>query len=922
MKQFITIVLMLFCGLSHAQNLTPSGAKNQIMYDRGGYMVDSLFIIPNRDTTEWGYWSTIPGRKITYWQGEYYFHTGNKWAHLEFNRLDSLYQSHDEGTITVTEGATKTITIYRKDGSSWMSTSIIDNDNQTLSYSNDSLSISGGNKIRISNTENLADTSEVLRLLIDAGIVTANNYTDEEVQDAIALVTAYVDSATGTVASGFQGSLAIADVPSNDGVYFPSEDGIYTSAGSIEVDLSEGLVTIVKSGSNFTEVVYPLNLAGYYNKTTLDPTLDIVYGSLDTAFTPSVNLLPDSIEYNKYWITSNGNDGAAAGWARTPKISVFPSTTYAISGYGNITKVVQYNSGGTFIGESSVTSTTDGRKFTTNANCASIGINISSNGGTGFDGVFQINEGSVVLPYEAPGGTTSYSIKPELLTDFYSKDQIDRANNLTVMKSGTDIFLRSFFSDTTDLIQRLSIDAPFNYYSVHLIPSATENEAIANTLSTANRVHSTGDNVCPASYNSTYIGGNHGALVAIEVSATAHGKTDADKGQQLKDGTDRPFYIIDIIDADRIWVLSNNTGSGDVWSFKTTISGNLTYVSGGVNTSDITVSGQTLTQLKPSIQGQETKIYLDGFEITDDGVYKGKEFVANDVYTVPHVPAVLDFVIDNASSDFTDTSIEKSSGFSISYRFDAYGSNTVRHSFRTFAKEVNLDYVGFIQSLYLDKSTASRKLYRLIPDVLPYTGATKTWDYAKVENITTGTIDNFIIGSAYWDEIPPFRWADILKTNADVPIITVGQGYSPINGITAIGERENYINSAMMVYQTGKMYPFGIDVKLNNPRLPANSFYNVVAFKCYTNPAANPNATAVSYYKDLDSWVVIVDYHQAVTLDKISLPPILNGYKVSTVRKSDNITINSIMVDANHIYVTVDNSITPVVAKAVLRLTK
>src|SRR5690606_22831875 len=70
----------------------------------------------------------------------------------------------------------------------------------------------------------------------------------------------------GGFTSGFQGELSIADTPGNDGMYMPTESGVYTNAGGIEVDLSAGVTFLVKNGSDFSAIVYPVDLSGYVAK--------------------------------------------------------------------------------------------------------------------------------------------------------------------------------------------------------------------------------------------------------------------------------------------------------------------------------------------------------------------------------------------------------------------------------------------------------------------------------------------------------------------------------------------------------------------------------------------------------------------------------------------------------------------------------
>src|SRR5690606_4133999 len=62
-------------------------------------------------------------------------------------------------------------------------------------------------------------------------------------------------SQLGGFTSGFQGEIALADTPSVDGMYIPSQSGTYVNAGGVVVDLSEGITFIIKNGSTFETVV-------------------------------------------------------------------------------------------------------------------------------------------------------------------------------------------------------------------------------------------------------------------------------------------------------------------------------------------------------------------------------------------------------------------------------------------------------------------------------------------------------------------------------------------------------------------------------------------------------------------------------------------------------------------------------------------
>ncbi|MFI8379617.1 hypothetical protein [Leeuwenhoekiella sp. NPDC079379] len=103
---------------------------------------------------------------------------------------------------------------------------------------------------------------------------------DDDVLDAFAedVNTELADFQTqiNSISSGFKGTLLISDIPTEDGIYYPTESGTYTNAGGLIIDLNGGLTVIIKTGVTFEGVTYPIDLSGYLTDQdkalTLDPT--------------------------------------------------------------------------------------------------------------------------------------------------------------------------------------------------------------------------------------------------------------------------------------------------------------------------------------------------------------------------------------------------------------------------------------------------------------------------------------------------------------------------------------------------------------------------------------------------------------------------------------------------------------------------
>ena len=78
------------------------------------------------------------------------------------------------------------------------------------------------------------------------------------------------------------GSLAVADTPTQDGIYIAEESGTYVNAGGLVVDLTSTLVYISVSGSQtaFNLIEIPISSLGYDVVATLSKLDSLISGGL------------------------------------------------------------------------------------------------------------------------------------------------------------------------------------------------------------------------------------------------------------------------------------------------------------------------------------------------------------------------------------------------------------------------------------------------------------------------------------------------------------------------------------------------------------------------------------------------------------------------------------------------------------------
>jgi hypothetical protein len=649
----------------------------------------------------------------------------------------------------------------------------------------------------------------------------------------------------------------------------------------------------------------------------------------------SVNLFDKTTTIQGSYIDNAGVATTYAPSSRTDFIAVKPSVNYSKTNLNYQGNTFFYTSAKVFI------SSVGGTSFITPSNCAYIRMSITFTSEFTQKDLLMINEGAVLLPYQ-PFLLKAISVDDKPIrnadievyakTETYSKSEVDtlsfNKNKLVVKKTGNLLYIRSYWDDAKDLIQvfLISVNNPVNnnnpseFSNVYVIPNTTLNSAIETTISTSNVVHTSSENAAPPSYNGTYMGANHGPNFGLKVTLSAHGKTSADIGSVWNDSVSTKFYLIQILDANNLVFLSDNTGVGDLWSFKESINGTLSHFLGATNTTSVATTTQSLYQLESVLQNQEKLVFIDGVKITADGMYLCNSLEVRDNYDIADLPSILEYVKTNKVSIFNNSSIAKSSRLSIVYKFAENGACTIYQYFRNY-KEIALSYLGFIQQEVLTGTNV--KIFRLIPDSSSFVGTTKTWNYDRVEEIT-GTTDGILLNSANYKTAnkPPYRFIDYTSnTTTSEKIVGFAFGYSPIRGLSKLGVRNSMLTNAFSTSSTKKMYPRMVDLKVNvGGKIAANQMYEGVAFRHYFNPNINPNTTAVSLYKDGTDWILMLDYHQVVSFDKITIPTYLIGKNIEVIEKTTNATIHNSIIESDGFYVSIDNSISPVVGYLVLRI--
>lgn len=488
---------------------------------------------------------------------------------------------------------------------------------------------------------------------------------------------------------------------------------------------------------------------------------------------------------------------------------------------------------------------------------------------------------------------------------------VEVGNTFTVYIDGTYAYIRTPFNDTLDMVQLVQYGTNakwsnnvINPYQIKTIPKSTAKENLVTAYNAGTLVVSHGDDAAPLRYNGTYIGANHGAFIVHEVTQTAHGKTFADVGSRWSNGT-RNYTLMRIVDANKLWFVSDNTGTATQWVYNTTTlaSGTLTHVSGATNTANISVSADAITQLFSAVNNHVKKIIADRYkEISASGFYDVESLEFIDSYNIMNVPAIVAWVqagVGTATErEFTSNAIDWDMRVQVGYCYVRNGSLTINT--QLYKKSaINFEFAGLTQALPL--SYSGKTLLQYVPKMNTVTVSGTPYNLSNVIDVTGVTaVINML--KADWSDAtnPPDRMAQVVKNGAAKEYGHV-VGYSLTRGDTKPGIRKDTTDAGFFNGPTKKMYPKALVTNLD-------TVSNTIAYRSLYNPNLLPEATVYTWYEDNSEIFVVLDIHQSASMLKLPLPAMFNGKSAEVIDSHANFTLHSEIVSDGGLLCSVVNN--------------
>lgn len=609
---------------------------------------------------------------------------------------------------------------------------------------------------------------------------------------------------------------------------------------------------------------------------------------------PGKNLYDKNVDYgpNTCW-TGNPAPVTLNGYYASAKIPVTVGSQYTVNNAANVKLLKSDGSNARFIDNPSAAPVT----VTIAANETHIAFTVA----TAKRDAAQLELGTIVTSYEPYGVKVQRLLGGGRLLDDALADSAAvgtaalKAASLTVHKTGTDLLVRSAFDDTRDILMPVALAgtlaaggepmvsfATTARQNVQLVPNTAKAAEVWPTVAatiTATSIHAAADDNCPLNVQGAYVGANHGWPGACKITMTGHGKTNADRGSTWTDGTNPPYTLLQVIDANTLLMgYGYFVSAGVVTPASSAPAAALTHVAGATSTGTIAISGGVAaTQIHPSTHSRTYTALLDGRPLVD-GTAAGQVLSIVETYKIVSFKGLIDWSRANIGADpFANLpAMVQLARVSNTYRF-TQAQVVVGQTVTLLDEPLSALGMGVTQAFPVTVPSGGT-LRQFMPGLDTITDGTNTFDMKTLATLGTlaGQV-NVTASKQLNPSDPPNRsiqWAyDSAAAKAwglMVAILPVMDGKAATRRANGSDTRSWYLAQS-----TKKNYPQLAWAKA----LPAGGSLSGVAVRRYLPPSATPEQVLSDGSRH---WVTI-DRPDANTTQQIAKVPSVLGRKLNVI---------------------------------------
>ena len=465
-----------------------------------------------------------------------------------------------------------------------------------------------------------------------------------------------------------------------------------------------------------------------------------------------------------------------------------------------------------------------------------------------------------------------------------------------VLKKDT-VLIRSQLNNHEDLIQEYVRTGNDNY-----TPNATfigeRSEGVKKILK--NKIHITRDGTAPIANSRTvpwHLFMQHGYCIP-RLEAKDHRLTKNDIGSLWKDEKNRE-YVLGGITGDYLYMLPKIRATATEGIFtrdwEHPYSGYpsaLYHLSGGKNTNDIIIKRGKPFQIRPIQKAVERIFYMDGKRVKEYGVYECNEFQITETLS-----CLNPFTVET----WLPKPVMKEEMLRITQIFTFCGLSTLYKTVLDVKYPIMFESYGCNQAKHLMKYK-NYDAYVMLPRVKKLQNGHRV-DIPFVQNTRKG--DNIIVlrnaEDLYDVDKLPDREISYLYHPLRGYKLGFASGLSLTKGINADNMRIDYIplesqTICMSPSNRNKMYIKAINKEaFENGLLPRGFKAEFCSYFTYFDPSQNEGQ--VYWYKDGDEFYIYAHCQTRHDNMLVSLPTIMNGYKLTVIDKTDGTELKSKKVE-------------------------
>jgi hypothetical protein len=652
--------------------------------------------------------------------------------------------------------------------------------------------------------------------------------------------------------------------------------------------------------------------------------------------------------YNTGGALSAASSTSLGTFAVTRKYYVTEGVEYTVSIHGAPLNAVFYFTGSPFIGfyntdgsfhsqiTSGFTSASGNRSvtFTVPAGAERVAFNLRdannfSNTAPMTEGYLQsvldrvmLNTGSTALPFvEYSDGTFAPT------SDLFDPENDDE---LIVIKQDEYYYVRAAaqVSDDSDVVWRLRVNHPLNYYRVdsrsgvldfygiRFIDSDTSADGTVAAFNQSTQVHNAGmDESCPIKLNSMYVAGGHG-VIGYKATAAAHGKTNVDVGSLWTDGTIQ--WVLYFIDATgSLTFVRRYTGTSSKWTISSSgftfgSSGTLTHVSGATNTGSVTVTAAAQQQVVPIARDYLAEFRVDDTAISANGLYRGTDVAVREIYSLMNIALQQDYLIANvgaADPDYDNAAILAQTRLFHEYAWNRWGAMSSRCGEGVkiaYRRGAGIDYWGGgiqLQRPSLTGDTPAGMHTRIdlfVPDIASVGGT----DYKAIANVTANASEVRFPRASCEDPTDPASHFCFLGKDGSGNVLSGHLfGFSRLTGLGVPAERAVSVTEVAIMSSAEKLYPFAIDSAVGDS--VAADVNTIDGFRAPFLPTDTDLTIPGVVVTVGGVHLIYITAHQTLTQKEVALPSALNGRPISVLKSHANVTVHSVYIADSKVLVSV-----------------